>query len=117
MAKDFNGNIGSDPTLLLVSGNKGGKSSKEDETKYVKKLANAAIQTFNKHNTVKFRGVGHCAVGRAIKASIITKGEVLKRGDRILLDPSFVVVNFNGEEKTGILIEIVKVNRGKNIVV
>ena len=116
MAKDEKDNIGTDPTLLLVSGNRGGQSSKEAESAYVKKLANAAIQTFYKHNTVKFRGVGHCAIGRAIKASIIAKGEVMKRGDRILLDPSFVVVDFGGDEKTGILIEVVKVDRSNNVV-
>ena len=116
MAIDDNGNPGSDPTLLLVSGNRGGQSGKDEESSYVKKLANAAIQTFYKHNSVKFRGVGAAAISRAIKACIITKGEVLKRGDRFLLDPSFVVVDFGGEEKTGILIEVVKVDRSNKIV-
>ena len=89
--------------LLLVSGSKG---SKEADKEYVKKLSNAILQVFYKHGSVLLRCVGAAALNNTIKSFIIAKGEVQKKGDRITLDPSFTTVNFQGEEKTGIIIEV-----------
>ena len=89
--------------LLLVSGNKG---SKEDSKEYVKRLSNAVLQVFYKHDSVLLRCVGAAAVNNAMKACIIAKGEAQKKGDRLVIDPSFTTVNFKGEEKTGIVMEI-----------
>jgi len=98
--------IQEDPTLLLVSGSKGDKSSDKE---YVKKLSNAILEVYYKHNFVaKLRCVGAAAVNNAIKSSIIAKGEALKRGDHILINPSFTTVVFHGEEKTGIVLEVCK---------
>lgn len=92
-----------DETLLLVSGSKG---SKGDDKEYVKKLSNAILQVYDKHGSVKLRCVGAASLNNAIKAFIIAKGEALKSGDTLLLDPSFTTVKFKGEEKTGIILEI-----------
>ncbi len=102
--KDESVNKEEDLTLLLVSG--GAKGDKETNKKYVKKLANAILQVFYKHEAAKLRCVGAASLNNAVKAFIIAKGEAQKKGDSIIMDPSFTTVNFNGEEKTGIIIDI-----------
>ena len=92
-----------DEALLLVSGSKGNKGLDKE---YVKKLSNAILQVFHKHDIAKLRCVGAAAINHAVKAFIIAKGEAQKRGEDIFMNLSFTTVNFNGEEKTGILIEI-----------
>jgi len=96
-------NINNDEALLLVSGSKGGK---QDDKEYVKKLSNAILQVLYKHNVARLRCVGAAAINNAIKSFIIAKGEARKKGDEICMDPSFTTVNFNGEEKTGIVIDV-----------
>jgi len=97
-----------DETLLLVSGSKG---SKENDKEYIKKLSNAILQVYLKHNTVKLRCVGAASLNNAIKAFIISRGEISKSGDVLYLAPSFTIVNFNGEEKTGIVFDVVTQNK------
>ena len=92
-----------DETLLLVSGSKG---SKEADKEYVKKLANAVLQVFSKHNSVKLRCVGAAANNNAIKSIIIAKGESEKKGEKLVISPSFTTVLFKDEQKTGILLEV-----------
>ena len=94
-----------DESLLLVSGNRGGRGNDKD---YVKKLSNAISQVFIKHNTVKLRCVGAASLNNAIKAFIIAKGEAQKKGDVLFIDPSFTTVSFDGDEKTGIILEVVE---------
>ncbi|MHA1470679.1 MAG: stage V sporulation protein S [Candidatus Asgardarchaeia archaeon] len=91
-----------DVALLLVSGSKG---SKEKDKEYVKKLSNAVLQVFYKHDIVRLRCVGAASLNNAIKAFIIAKGEAQKKGDSLVLDPSFTTVKFQGIEKTGIVLE------------
>jgi len=93
-----------DEALLLVSGSKGDKGKDKD---YVKKLSNAILQVFYKHDTVKMRCVGAASLNNAIKSFIIAKGEAQKKGDSLLIDPSFTTVKFGNEEKTGIIMEVV----------
>lgn len=93
-----------DETLLLVSGSKG---SKESDKEYVKKLSNAILQVYSKHNSAKLRCVGAASLNNAIKAFIIAKGEAQKKGENFLLDPSFTTVSFKGEEKTGVVFEVI----------
>lgn len=95
------GNI--DETLLLVRGSLGDKGKDKD---YVKKLSNAILQVFYKHELVKLRCVGAASLNNAMKAIIIAKGEAQKTGDALRIDPSFTNVEFNGEEKTGIVLEL-----------
>ena len=92
-----------DEALLLVSGSKGDKASDKE---YVKKLSNAVLQVFHKHDIARLRCVGAAAIHNGVKAFIIAKGDAQRRGEDIFMNPSFTTVNFNGEEKTGILIEI-----------
>lgn len=95
--------VNEDEALLLVKGSKG---DKRNDKEYVKKLSNAILQVLYKHNVTRLRCVGAGSVNNALKSFIIAKGEAHKKGDEICMDPSFTTVNFNGEEKTGIVIEI-----------
>jgi len=97
------GNTNEDNTLLLVSGSKGDKNLDKE---YVKKLSNAILQVFYKHKAAKLRCVGAAAINNAVKSFIIAKGEAQKRGDNLIMDPSFTTVNFHGDEKTGIVFEV-----------
>ena len=90
--------------LLLVSGSKGSKGNDKD---YVKKLSNAINQVFYKHKSVRMRCVGAASLNNAVKAFIIAKGEAQKRGENFLLDISFTTVSFDGDEKTGIILDVV----------
>lgn len=110
MTEEVNGNTNTnttDESLLLVSGSKGSKGRDKD---YVKKLSNAILQVYAKHSTVKMRCVGAASLNNAIKSFIIASGEAQKNGDNLLIRPTFTTVNFNGEEKTGIVMEVVSVN-------
>lgn len=93
-----------DEALLLVSGSRGDKGKDKD---YVKKLSNAILQVFAKHETVNLRCVGAASLNNAIKAFIVAKGESKKKGISLFLDPSFTTVFFGDEEKTGIVLEVV----------
>lgn len=105
MIKDVKKKEEIDDALLLVSG----KSVQVTEVKdYIKKLANASILVFNKHSVVHLRCVGAPSINNGIKSSIIAKGEAEKIGKHFLLDPSFTMVTFDGEEKTGIILEFVE---------
>jgi len=93
--------------LLLVSGSKG---SKGNDKEYVKKLSNAINQVFYKHKSARMRCVGAASLNNAVKAFIIAKGEAQKRGETFLLDISFTTVSFDGDEKTGIILDVVSSN-------
>ena len=110
MTEDVNGNASkktTDDSLLLVSGSKG---SKGNDKEYVKKLSNAILQTYSKHSTAKLRCVGAASLNNAIKSFIIAKGEAKKNGNNLLISPSFTTVNFQGQEKTGIVLDVVSKN-------
>jgi len=96
-----------DETLLLVSGSRGDKGRDKE---YVKKLSNAILQVFYKHESVVLRCVGAASLNNAIKAFIIAKGEAHKKGDSLVVDPSFTTVKFGDEEKTGIVLEVVSID-------
>lgn len=93
-----------DKSLLLVSGSKGDKGNNKE---YVKKLANAITQVFSKHSKVKMRCVGAASLNNAIKSFIIAKNEAAQREEFFVLDASFTTVDFNGDFKTGIVLEVV----------
>ena len=105
MTKDGNKNEETrDEALLLV---RGSQNDKMKDKEYVKKLSNAILQVYSKHDTAKLRCVGAAALNNAIKSLIIAKGELDKKGESILVSPSFTTVKFHGEEKTGIVLEVV----------
>lgn len=97
--------IESDETLLLVSGSKG---TKYKDKEYVKKLSNAIIQVFSKHDVVKIRCVGAASLNNAIKAFIIAKDDAYKKGIHLAIDPNFTNVEMQGQNRTGIILEVIE---------
>lgn len=94
------GNVGDvDETLLLVSG-------KNKDKEYTKKLANAILQVFFKHGSVRLRCVGAASVNSAIKSFIIAKNEINADGNVLYIDPIFTTVTLNGNDITGIIFDI-----------
>jgi len=96
-----------DPAILKVNGSRG----KDVDKEYVKKLANAILQTFSKHKVARLKCVGAAAINNADKAVIIASGEASKKGIEFVEKKSFTIAYFgdHGEiEKTGILKEIVE---------
>jgi len=93
-----------DETLLLVSGKQG--RSKGEEKDYVKKLANAVLQVYEKHGSAKLRCCGAAAINNAIKSIIIARKDIEKNNDYVRSDFDFTNVEFQGESKTGILFEV-----------
>jgi stage V sporulation protein SpoVS len=102
--------VQNDPALLKVNGSRG----KDQDKEYVKKLANAVVQTFTKNGVAKLRCVGAAALNNADKAIIIASGEASKKGIELVEKKSFCTVSFRDDvtgqwvEKTGILKEILK---------
>ena len=63
-----------DESLLLVSGNKGDKSRNKD---YVKKLSNAILKVYYKHDEVKSRCVGAASFEVGFTDALLIKTGVL----------------------------------------
>jgi stage V sporulation protein SpoVS len=92
-----------DETLLLV---KGTQNDKRLDKEYVKKLSNAVLQVYRKHNQAKLRCVGAGSVNHAIKSWLNAKREVVKEEGKVnlILDGDYTTVNFDGVDKTGIIL-------------
>ena len=99
-----------DLTLLRVKG-EGGFEGDTEELKdiarrdYIKKLAYATTIVIGKHGHATLKAVGQAALGNAIKAIIIAKGELAKKGETLRVDPSFGDANFDGNHKTAYLLK------------
>jgi stage V sporulation protein SpoVS len=95
-----------DPALLLVKGVSG---SKEDNKQRVKDLATAISTVFQKHNVVRLRCIGKGAIGNAVYAHAIARGELSKQGVDLQSSPVFKTVILDKEnnvERTSILMEL-----------
>lgn len=103
---------GDDPTLLKIKGEggfDGGNDAERDAARkeYVKKLSSAILTVVGKHGTAKLKAVGQAALGNAIKAVIIAKGEGAKKGLNLYIDPSFGDADFDGNVKTAYILKVV----------
>ena len=72
----------------------------------VKSLAGAITATIKESQCVELRGIGDGAIGRAVRAAIISKGHLSTAGINIILDPSYFETEIDGNEKTGVKILI-----------
>lgn len=100
------GNLERDKAILKV---RGSQETKEANKEYVKKLANAVLSCFANQGVALLRYVGAAAGNNALKAAAIAKGESAKNGKTLMIDPSFTIVKFGEDEKTGMILEIVAV--------
>jgi stage V sporulation protein SpoVS len=105
MAEERGNTETTDETLLLVSGNK--NRTKEEEKEYVKKLANATLQVYEKHGLARLRCCGAASVNNGVKAFIIANNDAELNNKNLRADMTFTTVEFQGDtKKTGILIEV-----------
>jgi len=100
------GNLNREDAVLKVRGSQG---NKEEDKEYVKKLANAILSCFSKQGIALLRYVGAASGNNALKAVTIAKGEASKNGINLMIDPSFTVIKFGEDEKTGMILEVVSI--------
>jgi stage V sporulation protein S len=96
----FPENIPNDPSLLLVRGKNG------ENKPYIKTLAHATLTVVAKYGYASLKCVGASAVNNAMKAIVIASGEAKKRGINLVISPSFQEANFDGVEKTAIMLSV-----------
>jgi len=83
------------------------------DQRYVKKLANALVQSFLTYGICRLRCIGAAAISNADKAITIASSDLSKLGIDVVERKSFTSVNFNGREATAILKEIIANNMTK----
>lgn len=94
-----------DVTLLKVKG-EGSFASDDLRKGYVKSLASAVITVVSKHGSAKLKTVGASSGNNAWKAIIIARGEALKKGLDLVVEPSFDSASFDGGDKTAIVLKV-----------
>lgn len=112
MSHDYN----EDPTLLKIRGdgahfsnrsdNESNADSDEDRKQYVKKLSSAILTVIAKHGSAKLKTVGASALSNAVKAAIVARGEAAKKGEILVIEPSFDDALFDGNVKTAIVLKV-----------
>jgi stage V sporulation protein S len=65
-------------------------------------LAGAIAGEIRQHDRVEIQAIGAAAINQAVKAIAISRGFVAASGIDLVCIPSFMVVEINGEERTGI---------------
>ena len=65
-------------------------------------VAGAIAGTYRDHGRAEIQAIGAGAVNQAIKAVVIAKGYLADEGKVIVLVPSMVEVNIDGEDRTAV---------------
>jgi len=104
MENMMNSNV--DQTILKVRGDKTFDGNRDQSRDYVKGLASAIMTVVNKHGHAKLKCVGNAAIGNAYKAFCIAQTECVKRGQDLVNRGSFGTADFEGTEKTAIIMKI-----------
>jgi stage V sporulation protein SpoVS len=106
MEYEKDGNLSRDDAVLKVRGWQG---SKEANKEYVKKLAKAVLSCFANQGVALLRFVGAASGNNALKAATIAKAEAVERDLKLMIDPSFTLVKFDEDEKTGMILEVISI--------
>ncbi len=69
-------------------------------------VAGAIAGTYRDHGRVEIQAIGAGAVNQAIKAVVIAKGYLAEEGKAIVLVPSVVEVDIDGEDRTAIRLSV-----------
>ena len=72
-------------------------------------VAGALAEIIRKEGAAEVRAIGSGAVNQAVKAEIIAKGFLKPGGIEVKVEPSFFDTEIEGEERTGIKLEVTKV--------
>ena len=109
MNEEVNGS--DDLTILKVRGDKAFDNDRERNKEYIKGLAGAILTVLGKHQSAKLKCVGNGALGNAYKAFCIARGEGAKRGMDIIDRGCFGSANFDGMEKTALIMVLTDANK------
>jgi len=90
---------------------KGFCNSREENRYYIEKLSNAICSCFLKHDVAFLRYVGVFAGMNAIEAIVLARGEMFKSGINLGFVPRSVNIRFDKEEKQGLVLEIVSIEK------
>ncbi len=69
-------------------------------------VAGAIAGTFRDNGRAEVQAIGAGAVNQALKAAVIAGGYLAEEGKMVVLIPSFVEVDVNGEERTAVRMSI-----------
>jgi len=93
-----------DEALLLV---KGATVEKTKNKTYVKELATAISTVLMKHGVVRLRCIGKGAIGNAVYAHAIARGNLEAQGVDLRSSPAYQTVSFqDGMSRTAIVLEL-----------
>jgi stage V sporulation protein SpoVS len=109
MSEEVNGF--DDPTVLKVRGDKSFNGDRDRTKEYVKGLAGAILTVLGKHSSARLKCVGNGALGNAYKAFCIARGDGSKRGMDIVDRGCFGSADFDGMEKTALIMVLTDVNK------
>jgi len=92
--------------ILKIRGDRNTSENRDDQKKYVKKLARAILTVISKHGEARLKAVGAPSVNNAVKSFIIARSMAEPRGLELLCTAEFGVADFGGQEKTAIIFTV-----------
>ena len=95
-----------DPTLLKVKGESGFQNDEERKF-YIKKLTSAILTVVGKHGYARLKTVGASSGMNAWKAAANARGEAVKRGIDLVVEPSYDEATFDGNIKTAMVFKVI----------
>jgi len=69
-------------------------------------VAGAIAGTYRDHGRAEIQAIGAGAVNQAIKALVIARGYLAEEGKEIIVVPSMIVIEIDGEERTAIRLSV-----------
>jgi stage V sporulation protein SpoVS len=95
-----------DLSILKVKG-EGNFQDDQSRKEYVKALSSAILTVVSKHGHARLKTVGASSGNNAWKAIIIARGEALKKGIDLVVEPSFDSASFDTGDKTAIVLRVI----------
>ena len=99
-------NTNDDQALLKVRGESSFQSDEERKT-YIKKLTGAILACVAKHGHAKLKTVGASSAMNALKAAANARGEGMKKGNDLVIEPSYDEATFDGNIKTAMVFKVI----------
>ncbi len=99
-----------DPTLLKIRGRSNFNENDPNDfarKDYLKKLSSAILTVISKHGSAKLKAVGAPAINNAMKAIIMARGEGMKEGLDLVIEPSFDNATFDNNIKTAVVLKVI----------
>lgn len=92
--------------VLKIRGDKDFHKNNKEGKNYVRKVAAAILTVLDKYDEVKLKAVGAPSVNNAIKAFIVAKTMMKDKKCELVCTADFDVADFDGSQKTAVMITI-----------